>query len=149
MKLSANFSLDEFLVSEAAARHDISMKPPDWIVANLKRLCETVLQPLREDLDSPIVITSGWRPKALNTLIGGSETSQHIRGEAADIRCIGYSPEDIVVHAEVLDLPIHQMIYEFGWVHLSIAPKDKTPARQLLTAYRENGETVYRAGLHA
>jgi hypothetical protein len=150
MKLSRDFALSEFLVSESAARHGIDMKPPVSVVNNLRRLCETILQPLRDELDSPVIITSGYRPKALNTLIGGSEKSQHITGEAADIRVLGYSPVDVFVHAEELDLPINQLINEFGqWVHISIAPRDVPEKRQLLTAVRRDGKTVYLNGLQA
>lgn len=145
MKLSDNFSLGEFLVSQTAARHGLDMTPSDSVIANLKRLCRDVLQPLRDDLRAPIIITSGYRPAELNRMIGGSPNSQHITGQAADIRAVGYLPVDVFELATGLDLPIDQAIEEFqSWVHLSIPAAGEPPRRQLLSAVREDGRTVYR-----
>lgn len=150
MNLSPSFTLDEFLVSQTAARHDISMAPSQYVIDNLTRLCETILQPLRDDLGVPIVITSGWRPEELNRLIGGSETSQHIHGEAADIRAVGKKPAEVVTRIQYLDLTYHQLIHEFGqWTHVSVPPQGIRPKRETLTALKEGGRTVYKAGLVA
>jgi hypothetical protein len=90
LPLSANFTLGEFLRSETAER-DEHLKaeqehPPDEILFNLKYLTETALQPIRSLLGFPVRITSGYRCQLLNKLVGGSATSQHCRGEAADCR---------------------------------------------------------------
>lgn len=149
MRLSTNFTLAEFLVSQTAARHDIDMTPPQSVVDNLQRLCREILQPLRAVLNSPVIVTSGYRPEELNRLIGGSPTSQHVRGEAADIRVVGYATASVWRQLESMDLPIHQLIYEFGsWVHVSINPEGLRPDRDLLTALREGGQTVYKRGLY-
>ena len=95
----------------------------------------------------PIIITSGYRPPELNRLIGGSPSSQHLTGQAADIRAVGKSPETVFRQLDrMLALPIDQLIFEFrSWVHVSIADE---PRRQMLTAVRMDGETKYLPGLH-
>jgi len=154
-RLTENFWLEEFLVSETAARHGIDMTPPPEVRANIERLAKDVLQPMRKRLsaevgrDVPIIITSGYRPPELNRLVGGSPTSQHMRGEAADIRGIGIVPSDLWLSISSMNLPIEQLILEFdSWVHVSVSPVDRLPARQFLSAVRRNGRTVYLTGLH-
>lgn len=160
MKLSANFALDEFLFSETAQRNGIDLSdPPEDIVNNLQRLCIKLLEPMRNELciqhgrQVPIVVTSGWRPEHLNTMIGGSKTSDHIKGLAADVRAIGVSPYDVARAATVVVdgemLPAKQIILEFGrWVHLSIHDTvSALPKVELLTATRVSGRTQYNHGL--
>jgi hypothetical protein len=88
LPLSSNFTLGELLHSNSAER-DESLKreqenPPDEITNNLRHLVETALQPIRTRLDYPLRINSGYRSPLLNKIVGGSATSQHCRGEAAD-----------------------------------------------------------------
>ncbi len=86
--LSANFKLSEFLRSSTAERQDNLLQaqynPPSDVVANLTYLVATTLQPLREEFYYPIIINSGYRSPELNTAVGGSKTSQHLIGQAAD-----------------------------------------------------------------
>ena len=90
--LSPHFELREFIASRKAEEHGIANIPPDEAVANLRRLCEGCLEPLREALGLPVVITSGFRTKELNNLVAhASATSQHIQGQAADLY-IGQRP---------------------------------------------------------
>ena len=90
--LSPHFTLSELCVSRKAEEHGIANIPPDEAVANLRRLCEGCLEPLREALGLPVVITSGFRTKELNNLVAhASATSQHIQGQAADLY-VGQSP---------------------------------------------------------
>ncbi len=88
MKLSNNFSLGELLRSETAERQeDLKQEqenPSDKIVSNLTYLTQTTLQPIREQLGFPIRISSGYRSPGVNSKVGGSPTSQHCLGEAAD-----------------------------------------------------------------
>lgn len=88
MQLSPHFYLDEFLRSEYAARHGIDMTPSSKVVANLALLCRDVLEPIRALVGGPLVITSGYRPEALNTAIGGAPNSDHIRGLSADFHAV-------------------------------------------------------------
>ncbi len=92
LPLSNNFTLGEFLRSETAER-DYELKkeqenPPHEVIDNLEYLVETALQPIREALNYPIKISSGYRCQVVNKLVGGSATSQHCLGEAADCQLL-------------------------------------------------------------
>ena len=90
--LSPHFQLAEFVASQTAEKHGIANVPSPEAVENLRRLCEGCLEPLREALGLPVVVTSGFRTKELNNLVAhASATSQHIQGQAADLY-IGQSP---------------------------------------------------------
>ena len=85
IQLSSHFELREFTESATARKHGIVNEPPPEAVENLKALCEHTLEPLREALGLPIIITSGYRCKVLNEQITHHSTrSQHRTGEAAD-----------------------------------------------------------------
>ncbi len=145
MGLTKNFTLDEFLVSQTAVRNDIDMTPPQFVIDNLADLCVTVLQPLRDQVDSPMRISSGFRPKELNTMINGSSKSAHIDGRAADFTVIGLSPYDTVELMTEMDLVFDQIILEFNsWIHAGISD---SPRNQILTAHRHGGKVQYSAGL--
>ena len=146
MMLSRNFSLDEFLVSETAYRHGIDMTPPQVVIDNIQSLVTTCLQPIRDAAESPLIITSGYRPEQLNDIINGSKTSAHRFGRAADFTVIGLSPFELCQLILSLDLVYDQLIHEFGrWVHLGIA--EDLPRHQNLTALNDNGHTRYIAGI--
>jgi hypothetical protein len=82
VKVSTHFTLEEFAVS--ASRPDLVRPVPAQLVETVKRLAEVVLEPIRARLARPMTILSGYRPLALNTAVGGSVTSQHLRAQAAD-----------------------------------------------------------------
>ena len=146
MQLSEHFELAEFLVSETAARRGIANEPTPEIIENLRRLCQLVLEPLRVKLARPVVITSGYRSPALNRAIGGSPTSHHMQGRAADLIVPGITPLAVCQAASQLKLPCVQIIHEFGrWAHLSVAASNERT--QLLTAKLTQGKTVYEPGL--
>ena len=146
MQLSEHFELAEFLVSETAARRGIANEPTPEITENLRRLCQLVLEPLRVKLARPVVITSGYRSPALNRAIGGSPTSHHMQGRAADLIVPGITPLAVCQAASQLKLPCVQIIHEFGrWTHLSVAISNERT--QLLTAKLNQGKTVYKPGL--
>ena len=85
MKITKNFNLEEFEKSDTAQRKGIDNSIPADLIPNLKALCENVLQPLRDAVGVPVKISSGYRCPALNKAVKGSATSQHMKGEAADI----------------------------------------------------------------
>ena len=144
MRLSKNFTLEEFLVSQTAARHGIDMTPSDEVIENLQRLVTGCLQPLRKK-SGPIFISSGFRPLELNTRIGGSKTSAHVLGNAADIKVLGQSSLDTAELIIDLELPYDQVILEFNrWVHLGVA--DILRGEEL-TAHRVEGKTHYVFGI--
>lgn len=118
----ANFTLNELTASTTAAAKKISNQPDAIQRANLQKLIDKVLQPLREAYGKPIIINSGFRSVALNAAVGGVKTSQHVKGQAADIT--GGSPAEnriLFNLAQSLNLPFCQLIDEKGyrWIHIS------------------------------
>jgi zinc D-Ala-D-Ala carboxypeptidase len=95
MKLTANFSLAEMVKSDTALRHDIDNIPDAEQLANLTILCECVLQPVREHFGMPVKVNSGFRSATVNTKVGGSKTSDHCRGMAADIEIPGLANAEL------------------------------------------------------
>ena len=91
MKLTKHFELNEFTRSATATAHGIdnSLNPTKAgdrnVIENLQHLCQTVLEPLREFVNAPVVVSSGYRCSELNKMVGGVWNSQHLTGEAADI----------------------------------------------------------------
>lgn len=148
IQLSANFFLDEFTRSQTAARHGVDMSVPLSVRENLQTLCERVLQPIRDAL-GPVYITSGYRPKKLNNLIGGLQRSQHIIGAAADILVTGCAPIDVCQWVADNLQDYDQCILEYGqWTHVSIGHPGKVPREQDLTSYRhiKESRTCYLRG---
>jgi zinc D-Ala-D-Ala carboxypeptidase len=154
MRLSPNFVLSEFTRSSAAERLGLDNTPSQEHIENLKLLCYHVLQKVRNHYGKPVIVTSGYRSPAVNKAIGGSATSQHSNGEAADIEIMGLSNHDLAVWIRN-NLVFDQLILEFfqlgvpnsGWVHVSY--KLNNNRRQVLTAVKEGNRTVYKPGLFA
>lgn len=147
-KFSKNFSLDEFTRSETAARHGfvVTVEADSDVYRNLERLCREILQPVRDALGA-VHISSGYRPERLNTLIGGSSTSQHLYGQAADLDIPGHAALDVARWIEA-HAPFDQLIHEFGrWVHVSVATEGTAARGQTLTAVLVEGKTRYVPGL--
>lgn len=134
MKLSPHFSLDEFTHSHYAVRHGLTLQPNAQHIENMKRLCEIVLEPLRACFNKPLKITSGFRSFVLNEKIGGSVSSQHCQGEAADITMAGVPNMALAKHIYAA-LPFDQLILEYpergGWVHVSL--QESNNRRDVLT----------------
>lgn len=147
MKLSKNFTLEEFLRSQTATRHGINMQPTEEQLENLQRLVTTGLQPLRDHVGASVNVSSGLRPLELNRLIGGSETSEHVNGNACDFTITGWQPFETSQLIVELELPFDQVIQEFNaWVHWGMA--DILRSEQL-TAYKDaRHKTRYVHGLH-
>jgi hypothetical protein len=145
MKLSNSFNLIEFTSSETASRRGIDNTPSIAVIENLRLLCENVLQPLRDKYGKSINITSGYRSPKLNKAIGGSSTSQHCYGQAADIQV---DKKDYLKVWEILKtLPFDQIIWEFGtesaadWIHVSFV--EGKNRGQKLKAVKKFGKTEY------
>ncbi|KAB8035854.1 peptidase M15 [Silvanigrella paludirubra] len=126
MKLSNNFSLEEFEHSYVAIARGINNKAPEEVINNLKKLCENALEPLRQYLNKPIKILSGYRCEELNNAVNGVKNSQHLLGCAADITV------ENIPHPELFEIiknhfEFDQLILEYvkpnnsfsGWVHVS------------------------------
>ena len=124
------FTLKELTRSVTAKNKGIDNTPGEVEKNNLIALIENVLDPLREAWGQPIIITSGYRCPALNRAVGGAAASQHVKGEAADIRTVSDTVEDNKALYElirVLNLPIDQCINEYGydWIHVSYSPRNR------------------------
>jgi hypothetical protein len=145
MKLSENFSLSEFTVSAKAKVRGISNEPTAEVISNLTDLVQCVLQPLRTALELPFTITSGYRSPELNKAVGGSKTSQHNKGQAADFVVQGVDPLEICKILRDSDIDFDQLIYEQTWVHVSYAKGANR--RQVLTATFKDGKASYSNGL--
>ena len=85
MKLSKNLSLAEVTKSNTAIKYGISNQPTGEHLSNLIQIANKIFQPLRDHFNTPIAVSSGYRSKALNDMIGGASGSQHMKGEAFDI----------------------------------------------------------------
>ena len=151
MRLSTNFTLEEFTRSQTAIRQNIDNTPTEEHSENLKLLCEMVLQPVRDHF-GPIAINSGYRGVVLNKTIGGSFKSQHCQGQAADIECPGTGNRHVADWISD-NCTFDQLILEFltpgipdsGWVHVSF--NRGSNRMQRLRAVKEDGKTVYKNGL--
>ena len=123
MNLSQHFTLAEFCASEVAARRGLDNTIPPEFIPNAVALCENVLEPARAAL-GPILITSGFRAKKVNSQVGGAVRSQHILAQAADIIPLGINvPLFDLFDYIYKNLPFDQLIWEYGsWVHVSFAP---------------------------
>ena len=154
MKLSPNFSLAEMIKSDTALRLDMENEPDDDHIDNLTALCENVLQKVRDHYGKGVKANSGFRHPDVNAKVGGSKTSDHCKGMAADIEIPGVANADLAEWI-VENCEFRQVILEFytpgvpdsGWVHVSYNPDDNK--KQVLTAMKENGKTVYKPGLIA
>jgi len=151
MKLTTNFSLAEMTASQTAARKGIPNNPTPGQIENLKKLCESVLQPIRNHYDAPVIVSSGFRSPELCVLIGSSIDSQHAKGQAADLQVSGVDNKSLASWIKE-NLDFDQLILEFykeaegphsGWVHVSYEGKGNR--KQTLTATRseKTRKTVY------
>jgi hypothetical protein len=145
MNLSRHFTLEELIFSQTAARMGIDNTPGAETLTNLRGL-SNFLEAIRDKIKKPIYISSGYRSKDLNKAIGGSETSSHMFGLAADIISPSYgTPAELAEVIVALDLGFDQLILEFGkWVHVSVAEK---PRGEMLTAINTVNGIQYKAGI--
>tara|TARA_R110000803_G_scaffold8033_4_gene25876 strand:- start:2719 stop:3183 length:465 start_codon:yes stop_codon:yes gene_type:complete len=151
VKLSENFSLQEYTKSQTATRQGLDNTPSEEHMASAEALFQNVVQPVRDNF-GVTVINSGYRGPALNEAVGGSSNSQHCKGEAVDIECPGTGNYDVAKWIEE-NLDYDQLILEFytpgipdsGWVHVSY--KTEGNRKQSLTAMKEDGKTVYKPDL--
>ena len=122
MKLSKNFSLNEFLITSTG----IANIPTDKEINNMKLLVDNVLQPLRDHMNRPVIISSGFRSKAVNDAVGGSRTSGHMLGTSADITA-GHKTLNKKIYNYIRDnCEFRQLIneYDYSWVHVEYREGD-------------------------
>ena len=122
MKLTQNFTLNELVYSAAAEANKIDNRPSVPVISNLQALCTNVLQPLRDALGCPIIITSGFRNSQVNKLVGGASNSGHLYGQAADFIVPQKNLKDVFNYIKS-HLPYDQLLYEYNktdkWIHVS------------------------------
>ncbi len=137
IQFTPHFELHEFISSRKAREHGLDNTPPAEAVENLRALCVHTLEPLREALGLPIIITSGYRCKALNhLLVNHSTKSQHMNGEAADFVVQGDNRRELLIKAfrqMILNesISFDQLIIYPGFIHVSYTSRRRN--RQKLT----------------
>lgn len=154
MNLSANFTLKELTKSDTATRLGLDNTPGEAEIENLRLLCEKVLQPVRDHFGKSVTVNSGYRSPESNAAVNGSKTSDHCKGQAADIEIPGV-PNAELAQWIMDNCDYTQLILEFytqgipdsGWVHVSFDPSNLK--MQELTAVKVAGKTQYLPGLQA
>ena len=139
--LSPHFSLKEMTDSQTAVKYGIANIPPAEAVDNLRALCVHTLEPLREALGLPIIITSGYRCKALNhLLVNHSVKSQHMNGEAADFYVAGSSRRELLIKAfrQIITddaIAFDQLIIYPSFIHVSYVRNGRKNRSKLTRAF--------------
>ncbi len=148
MKLSENLSIAEATYSATALRKGIVNKPTVTHLISLKAVANNIFQPCRNHFGKPLRVTSGYRSKELNKAIGGSNNSQHSKGEALDMQSTdGYTNRELFMYIKdhlTFDQLIGEFpdnVGEFAWVHCSY--KEEGNRGEVLIAYKEDGKTKY------
>ena len=117
-RLSNHFTLEEFINSKKYPDN----KPSLQVVASLTYGCLMLLEPAREAIGSPIIVNSGFRNPRVNALVGGVACSQHLQGQAADIRPKNPAKFQLLVALLKAHALTDQLLTGRGWLHISWAP---------------------------
>lgn len=143
MNLSAHFTLEEMTRSEYALRRGWPNDPEQAQIDNLKRVC-ALLEQVRNLVGKPIIVNSGYRSPNVNSAIGGSKNSQHCLGCAADIRAVGLTPDDLMLHIVGSEIKYDQLIREFNsWVHISVPNNPDNKPRMQRLIIDKDGTRAY------
>ena len=150
IRVSKNFALSEMVKSATAERLNVDNSPSDIHLGNLTHLAIHILQPVRDEF-GVITINSGYRSPALNAKVGGSKTSQHCNGQAADFESFS-TPNPDLAKWIAKNLDFDQLILEFydgvnpnsGWVHCSYNLMGNR--KKILTALKTKNGVVYKNG---
>lgn len=156
MQITEHFSFKELTRSETARRLGLQNVPSDAEMANIQYTAEQ-LEKIRAYVGRGIVVTSCFRSERVNKAVGGSPTSAHRFGLAADCDAIGLTSlafaKEIIKMRDEGEIKFDQLILEFpergdgAWVHIGF--RRNSPMRnQIMTATKKNGKTVYLPGLH-
>lgn len=138
-----NFTLEEFLRSDTAKKKKID-NFPDWnSIENLKELVSTIVQPLRTAWGSGITINSGFRNPELNKAVGGSTSSVHMKGLAADLFPTNNKFAEFVLFTQDFlrnnNIPFDQLLIEYSgkskWLHIGLRNNAGEQRRQIKTMY--------------
>ena len=148
-KISKHISYHEGTYSRTGERRDLDNTPSEDQLKCMNEVAENLFEPLREWVGGPIKINSFFRGEPVNTAIGGSRKSQHMKGQAIDIDdTFGHKTNAEMYHYIKDNLDFDQIIWEFGtdknpnWLHISWV--SHRPNRKKLTiAKKVNGRTKY------
>ena len=150
-KISEHVSYKEGVYSQTALRRGLKNKPNNKQLKCMIEIAELVFEPLREWVGGPIKINSFFRGKALNTAIGGSKTSQHMKGQAMDIDdTFGHKTNAEMYYYIKDNLVFDQMIWEFGddhnpnWIHVSFVTHRKNRKRLTIAYKDKDGKSRYK-----
>lgn len=141
-KLTEHFTLESMYRSSKATELGINNKPNAQEEAKLRELCEKILEPLRVSIGKPIIVNSGYRGPKTNKAVGGSKTSAHLYGYAADIVCPSYgNAREFCKYVEKWlkdnNVAFDQLIYEFNsWVHIGVRRGNGAQRKQVITINR-------------
>jgi hypothetical protein len=149
-RISAHISYAEGCISATGKRLGIKNEPSPTVLATMKVTASHLFEPIREAWGRPIEIISFYRSKALNDAVGGSKTSQHMVGEAIDVRAMGATNAELFHFIESLkgEVAYDQIILEFpvkgepSWLHISHTHK-RANRMQVLVAVKIKGKTQY------
>ena len=131
-QLTKDFTLEELIHSNTAIENKLDNTPSEKVELCLSSLAKNILQPLRDGVSIPISINCGYRSKLVNSKVGGAKDSQHLLGQAADIRCAEMRKAFLFIQN---NLPFDQLIWENGndckpdWIHVSYSDRNR---RQVL-----------------
>ena len=147
--ISDHVSYKEGTYSATALRRGLDNTPNDEQLKCMEDVAENVFEPLRKWVGGPIKINSFFRGEPVNTAIGGSKASQHMKGQAMDLDDTFRRKTNAEMYYYIKDnLDFDQLIWEFGdddnpnWIHVSYV--SHRPNRKKLTvAIRVNGKTKY------
>jgi len=144
IKLTPHFTLNEMKASKTAEMLGIKNEPSWQQIEALTLLCLKTLEPIRALVGKPVRVTSGYRCQKLNKQVGGAQTSQHQKGEAADIHVDGLKTQELFDMIVASNIPFDQIIQEFDqWVHISFSKTRER--RSVLYALRDKNGKVYYA----
>ena len=127
------FTFNELCESGTAKTHNIDNTPSEEIKINLRNLVDNCLDVIREKYGKPITVSSGYRCPALNKVVGGAATSQHTKGQAADLKGKNRAENEILFNV-IKELGCYDQLineYNFSWVHVSFV-NNKKNRKQIL-----------------
>lgn len=147
MQLTEHFTFEELVRSDVATRRGIPNDPSDTARYNLGRVASKLEEIRAACGGGPLVVSSGYRCPALNMAIGGSRTSAHMRGLAADFHVPGLTLAEAARRIVAAGIVFDQLIFEGTWLHVGLAEANATPRQEELTATFHGGTAVYSKGI--
>lgn len=118
--MNLNFKISELIHSDIAIKNNINNMPDINSLDNMLNLIFYCLQPIRNKINKPIIISSGFRNSEVNFLVKGKTNSQHLKGQAVDFIIKGMKIEDIINFVKKSNIEYDQLINEYDkWVHIS------------------------------